>query len=109
MIAGKLDRYITIKTPTISVNAGTGSRSITTYTTYKTVWASRVHDQSMERFEGDQLVLVDTYTYRIRYYDAPAVTATMVIYDDSVTYDILGIKLLERKEGWLITASKRDN
>ena len=109
MISGKMDRYIEIQTPTESTSSDTNAVSVSGYTTYKNCWAARVHNQSFERFEGDQLVLVDSFEYAIRYIDAPAITSKMVILDDSIYYNILGRKLLGREAGWLITTATRDN
>jgi SPP1 family predicted phage head-tail adaptor len=109
MLIGKMDRYITIKIPTEATSADTGGVSISGYTDYKSCWVQRVQDQSMERFEGDQLVLVDTYEYRIRYMDAEAITVKMEILDDGIYYSIIGKKLVTRKDVWIITATTKDN
>src|SRR5210317_538786 len=106
---GKLDRYVTIQQATWTHSTDTNDRYPSTWTTYKTCWASRVQKQSQELSEGEQFVLLDTFTYKIRYYDAPAITGRMRISDDSTIYDIVSIKELGRKEAWLIMAQKRDN
>ncbi len=109
MIAGKLDRYITIEQAVYTADTTTGERQVDSWSTYKSVWAKKLQPMSMERVEGDQIALVDTYNYTIRYYDAPSVTARMRILDESEYYDIIGIKELGRRDGLLIIAAKRDN
>ena len=64
MIFGKLDRKITIQQPTYTTDTQTGERKVSSWSTYKSVWAKRIQPMSMERVEGDQLALVDTYNYK---------------------------------------------
>ena len=71
---GKLDRYVTVQQATWTHSDNTNDRYPSTWSTYKNVWASRVQKQSQELSEGNQFVLLDTYEYKIRYYDAPGIT-----------------------------------
>ena len=109
MIAGRLDRFITIEQPTYTVDQTTHQKQITAWTTYKTTWAALVNKQSMEVVEEGQLVFKNTHEFKIRYYDAEDVKADMRINYDSDIYNIVGVKELGRKEGYLLTAIRRDN
>ena len=109
MIFGKLDRKITIQQPTYTADSETGERKVSSWSTYKSAWAQRVHNQSLEQISGDQIILVDTYNFKIRYNDAPNITGVMRVLYDSEYYDIMGLKELGRREGWLLTLTKRDN
>jgi len=109
MVIGKLDRKVVIEQPTYAVSDDTNDKYVSTWATYKTCWAGWVHRQSQEAFESGQIVAVDTYEWKLRYYDAPAVKMDMRISYDSDYYYIVGIKELGRKEAWLVTTIKRDN
>ena len=109
MHSGRHDKYIVIQTPTYTVSADTNDKYASAWSTYKSVWAERVHRQSTEVFEEGQLVVKDTHEWKIRYYDAPALKADMRISYDSEYYYIVGIKHLGRNDGLLITTIKRDN
>jgi head-tail adaptor len=109
MNIGRMDNYITLKSPTETSSTDTAGITTTYPTSTYNCWASRVQKQSTEITEGAQLVLADTYEYVIRYYDAPNLTAKYTLVDGSDTFEIMGIKRIDRLQGWIITATKRDN
>ncbi len=109
MIAGRLDRYITIEQPTYTVDQTTHQKKLSSWATYKTVWAALVNKQSSEVVEAGQIIFKNMHEFRIRYYDAESVKADMRISYNSDYYNIVGIKELGRKDGYLITTIRRDN
>lgn len=104
-----MERKITIQQPTYSVSSDSNFKKVSAWSTYKTCWASWVHKMSQEVFEEGQLVAKDTFDWKIRYYDAPAVKADMRISYDSEYYYIVGIKELGRKEAFQLATIKKDN
>lgn len=109
MQIGRMDRYVTIEQPTYTVSSDTNDKYVSAWTTYKTVWASWIHQASQEVFESGQMVAKDTYNWKIRHYDAPAIKMDMRISYDSDYYYLVSLKELGRKEAWELTTIKRDN
>ena len=109
MNIGRMDRNIVLQQPTYAVSSDTNDRPITGWTTYKTLWASWVNRQSQEVFESGQMVTKETFEWKIRYFDAPAVKMDMRILYDSKYYYLVGTKELGRKEAWMLTSINRDN
>jgi SPP1 family predicted phage head-tail adaptor len=109
MNIGKMERYITIEQPTYSISDDTNDKYISGWTTYKNCFASWIHKQSQEVFETGQMVAKDTFEWKFRHYDAPAVKMDMRINYDSDYYHFVGLKELGRKEAWLGTTIKRDS
>ena len=109
MIIGKMDRYIDLKAPVEASSSGTAGLTTTYPAATYSVWAFRVHRQSTELTEAAQLALKDTFEYRVRYYDAENLTAKYILVDGSDTFEIFGLKVIDRNEAWIITAVKKDN
>jgi SPP1 family predicted phage head-tail adaptor len=109
MVIGKLDKYITIEKPVYTTSSTTRQQERTSWTDYKSCWAKRVIDQSVEVVEEGLQVLKDTAKWTIRYYDAEDVKPDMRVLYESEYYYIKGIKELGRKDGWMLTTIKRDN
>lgn len=109
MHIGRMERKIIIEQPTYSVSSDTNFKKVSAWTTYKSCWASWVHEMSQEVFEEGQMVAKDTYKWNIRYYDAQSIKADMRISYDSEYYYIIGIKELGRKEAYQIVTIKKDN
>ena len=108
MNPGKRDRKIIIEQPTYSISSDTNDKKVSAWTTYKTVWAERVHKQSQEVFESGQMVAKDTFEWRLVYNDATSVKMDMRVNYDSEYYYLVGIKEYGRNEGLTLTTIRRD-
>ena len=106
MLAGKLDRRITFQQPTRSADSF-GDPLNVSFSDLGTVWASVQEGKGSERREDDAEVVTRTDTFKIR---KPAfnLKPTMRIVYASNNYNILNIKELGRKEGFLITAEIKE-
>ena len=106
MLAGKLDRRITFQQPALSADSF-GDPLNVTFTDLGTVWASVQEGKGSERREDGSEVATRTDTFKIR---KPAfnLKPTMRIVYASKNYNILNIKELGRKEGFLITAEIKE-
>lgn len=102
MKAGKLDRRIQIKTKTATRDSY--GAEILTYSTLATVWAEIVPVSGREYFLAAQFVPEAQLKVRIRYRNDFDETAQIVY--DNVTYDILYIAEIGRKEGLEILVKK---
>ena len=109
MNIGRMERYITIEQPTYTVSDDSNDKTVSAWTTYKTLWAAWVHKQSQEVFETGQMVAKETHEWKFRYFDAPDVKADMRINFASDNYYFVGLKELGRKEAWMATTINRDN
>ena len=110
MHIGPLERKITIEQPTYTISDDTNDKAITSWSTYKTCWASWMHEQSQEAFEAGQLVAKDIYKWKIRYFDAPDTTSDMrILYDSEYYYLVGNPKELGRKEALQLNTIRRDN
>lgn len=104
MEAGKLDRKITIATPTESANAA-GEVAITGWSTWHQPWAEKQASAGDERFVADQRRHINSCTWIIRY--KAGLTTKMRITDDlGIVYKINSIVEVGRREGWLISAEQ---
>ena len=106
MLAGKLDRRIIFQQPTLSADSF-GDPLNVTFSDLGTVWASVQEGKGSERREDDSEVVTRTDTFKIR---KPAfnLKPTMRIVYASKNYNILNIKELGRKEGFLISAEIKE-
>lgn len=96
MRAGSLDRRITIEQATLAQD-GAG-QAIQTWTTFITVWASRMDVRGRERFATAQEVAVRTATYRMRW--VKGINESMRIQDAGSVYRIIGIAD-NRRRNWI--------
>jgi SPP1 family predicted phage head-tail adaptor len=103
---GKLDRRIVIHYSSETADADT-NEPVKTYSTLATVWAQRLTNASVEKFEADQQVALQTVRYRVRY--RSDVAETMRIVDNGVVFEILGIEQVDRKSSMILSAQLRDN
>ncbi len=95
MQAGRLDRKITIETPT-DVQSGTGVVT-QTWATFATPWAEVRPVRGQERFAAAQVAGEIDQVFRIRWLSG--VTRKMRISYDSLTWDIIDIAEIGRREG----------
>lgn len=109
MMPGKMDRNITIQKPTYAVSTTTNQREISSWATFKTVWAALVNKQSMEVVEEGQMVFKNVHEFKVRYNDVSGITSDMRISYGSDIYNIVGIKELGRGDGYLINSVRKDN
>ena len=95
MNIGRLDRYITIKTVSTSVDAY--GQPIESFSTLANVWAKIEYKSEVEKFENEQLKAVSTIDFTIRY--RTDITEMMKIEYNSNAYQITGIAEIGRGEG----------
>ena len=104
MRTGKMNRYITIETPTVTQDSFGGE--VTTWATFAVVWAARVDMKARERFNSDQIQAKETTTWRIRW--LINVQPDMRITYSGKVYEIIGLAELGRTAGLEITTEARD-
>lgn len=92
---GKLDRRITINN--VSRTANDYGEPVESDTTLATVWASRLDDNGLERYEQGQLTSTRTVDWVIRYLGT--VREDMTITYDTETFKIVSIEEIGRKWG----------
>ena len=103
---GQMDRRVKIESGTESINAVTGERQVSAWTTFKQVWAKRV-SVSAEKFEANQAVALTGNGYVIRY--TTGVTELMRVNDGDEYHYIKGIETVDRKQYMVLKTEKRDN
>lgn len=101
MRAGRLNRRITIQTPT-EVQDDHG-QPIPSWATFRTVWAEVKQQPGKESFDADQVVAETNTIFRIRY--LTGLTRKMRISYNSDLYDIHSIAEIGFKEGHEIRAT----
>jgi len=99
MLAGQLDRFIKILVVTETQSA-TGD-PLSTWSSYAEVWAKRTDLVANEGASQDQRAAVGRATFKIYYLDG--VVRKMRIDDDGEIFDVVGIQMLGRREGLLLT------
>lgn len=99
---GGLDRRIVIQQSS-GQDAVTGQPD-ETWSTYSTVWASKLSKRAKEKVQGDQPVSVGDEVFVIRY--DSGVTEGMRISWNSNTYEITSIEEIGRQAGLTITAQR---
>jgi SPP1 family predicted phage head-tail adaptor len=103
---GEMDRRVVIQTVSNTKDAETNA-NVPTYSTYATVWAKRLRQNSNENFEAKQQNAVKTQRYFIRY--ATGINERMLLVDGAETFKISGIEQgQERKSYLILTVEKRD-
>ena len=101
MMRGRLDRRIVIQS--LSENIGTdGFRSLT-WSTFKSVWAMKVHEDGKEITDNNDRSTGRMVKFRTGYH--PTVTNKMRIKWNSEWYKIEDIKELGRQDGLMINTS----
>ena len=101
MIRGRLDRRITIQSQTEVV--GTDGFRVLTWSTFKAVWAMKVHETGAEETPNNDRSTERMVKFRTSYH--PTVTNKMRILWNSELYKIEDIKELGREDGLLIFTS----
>jgi SPP1 family predicted phage head-tail adaptor len=106
MIAGPLDRRVTIRRAALAENDL--GEQIETWSDLATVWASRAEVSNRERFAAQEVGATLVARYRIRYsqrlYD---LSPRDRIVAEGTEHNITGVGLIGRHEGFEITASTR--
>ncbi len=100
MRGGHLDRQIVIQQAAESRDSF--GEPVKTWSTFATVWASKLDIVGRERFAARQDLAEESTVFRIRW--LAGVTAKMRIVHDGKTYGIQGLAELGRSEGIDITA-----
>lgn len=110
MRAGRLDRRVTIEQLTETQN-GVGE-TIKTWSTLATLWAERVPQGVVQKYNTQQQYAEVTAVFRIRWFPhASAISPELhrVVYRDRV-YDVHGTEEIGRRDGLMIlTAARADN
>jgi head-tail adaptor len=107
MNPGKLDILATIQydAGTTKTSAGTPVRS---WTTYKTLWVSKVGSNAVEPVAGSQVVSLVTEEFKYRTTDGSGITAKMRLKVGTEYWDIVQPVYIDRMYSKLI-CTRRDN
>ncbi|MEY2668120.1 MAG: hypothetical protein RJA59_758 [Pseudomonadota bacterium] len=107
MNAGKLDRRITFQKATESQSAS--GAVVETWGDLTTVWATYLPEGGTEGFREAQEQGWNVGRFRTRYWldGVLAPTVKLRIVFDEVTYDILDVREIGRREGWEFVARAR--
>jgi SPP1 family predicted phage head-tail adaptor len=106
MQAGRLDRRVQFHRSTLIDN---GLTEIETWADHGTpVWAGKVDVSDGEKLRADQVAASLTSRFVVRHnsFTAGLTTKDRIVYD-GVVFEIFGIKEIERREGFEITAGAR--
>ena len=103
MMAGRLDRRITLQRKTVTQDEY--GQEIETWTDLATVWAEKRDMKGSERWQAQQKVAEVETTWRIRWRDG--ITPLDRLLDGDQVYDVTGVAEIGRREGLEITASAR--
>lgn len=87
---------------------GASGSVVTTWATYKKVWAERDDTGGALSYESDQPVYSDAMVFKIRSYDAPDVTTKMRVSYNSQTFMVRSIRKEGRFHLYLITEAYND-
>lgn len=104
MRAGKLDRRITIQRATTTGTDGFG-HPVMTWEDHVTVWAEVLSVSDGERWRAAEVAAHVTHRFRIRW--GAGVTAEDRVVYDGRTFEISGVKEIDRRVGQEITAAAR--
>lgn len=106
MLAGPLDRRITIRRATVETNDF--GEEVPTWCDLATVWASTEAIRDSERFAASEVRAERTDRFQIRYSQKVADVGPKdrLVYGDRI-FGIVAVKELGRREGLEITASTR--
>ncbi len=102
MMAGRLDRKLTLQKPTTTTDEY-GEKQFT-WNNYRDVWAGIQKQSGREMFEAGKLAEVDM-VFKIRYLSE--IDETWRIQYDGKDFDITHIKELGRKDGLEIAVTAR--
>jgi len=102
MMAGRLDRKITLQKPTTTTDEY--GETVTTWNDYRTVWANIQKQSGREMFEAGKLAEVEI-VFKIRHLSELA--SEWRIQYDGKDFDITHIKELGRRDGLEIAATAR--
>lgn len=106
MLAGKLDRRITISRATVTQDAF--NNPVEVWSDLATVWASKKDVSDGERFQSGTMNASRMTRFQVRWSSELAgVNAKDRLLFEGATYDIHNAKELGRREGIEITASSR--
>lgn len=103
MIAGRLDRRITIERASVTTDEYGGP--VETWATLATVWAEVLPISDGERWRAAEVAATVTHRFRIRW--GVGVEATDRISYDGKAFEISNVKEIGRREGQEITAQAR--
>lgn len=105
---GRMDRQITIESPTISKNSN-GEDVITTWTIVKTCWAEVMRKPGGETTQSGQQIATMPVDYKIRH--DSTITQLMRLYEGSSTakYYFRDVQHWKREGFTMISAERRDN
>jgi SPP1 family predicted phage head-tail adaptor len=104
--AGKLDRRVQFQRATTSDD---GFTQVETFANHGSpVWAEKTEVSDAERWRAGEVAASITCRFRVRYSAFSAgITPKDRLTCEGRTYDISGIKEIERREGFEITAAAR--
>lgn len=103
MRSGRLDRRLTLQRRTLTENDY--GEPVETWTTLATVWAEKIPVRGAERYASMQTVAEVEERFKIRY--RKGLTPLDRVVCDGITYDVLGVLEIGRREGWEILAKGR--
>ena len=105
MIRGRLDRYVVIKS--VSVSQDSIGQAIETFSTFASVWAERRDIRGSERFEAQQVLPMRISTFRIPWMTGIRENMRLVDSDGS-TYQIKGVAEDQRRN-WIELTCEAQN
>ena len=106
MLAGRLDRRITILRATVA--ADIFNEQVETWGTLAVVWAHAAPVMDAERQRAGETLASKSYRFTIRYSsDIADIDPRDRVTFDGRTYDVQGVKEIGRREGLEITATAR--
>lgn len=103
MRSGRLDRRLTLQRKTATENDY--GEPVESWTTLATVWAEKIPVRGAERYAAMQTVAEVEERFRIRY--RKDLTPLDRVICGNITYDVLGVLEIGRREGWEILAKGR--
>ncbi len=105
MNPGKLDRYVTLQS--LATAPDSAGEAVETWTLLATVWAMRRELGGRELFRATQPLQPEAdVVFTIRHRGDVAATTTRLV-EDSVTYDIIAVAEVGRREFLDLTAKRR--
>ena len=103
MRSGRLDRRLTLQRRTLAENDY--GEAVETWTDLATVWAEKIPVRGFERYASMQTVAEVEERFKIRY--RKDITPLDRVVCAGITYDVLGVLEIGRREGWEILAKGR--
>ncbi len=102
---GDFDRLVLIEQPVTTVDPVSSQRKITSWTTFQSMWASRMQD-SKEALEVNKQVANNVGQWAIRY--VAGVTEEMRVNDKGEYHYVRGIRRIDRNNFLVLTTERRD-